>query len=52
MDVYDAAERYQKENKAVIILAGKDYGSGNYPTTYIRNVLTFHFSRFKQRLGS
>ena len=30
MDVYDAAERYQRERKAVIILAGKDYGSGNY----------------------
>ena len=29
MDVYDAAERYQKEETCVIILAGKDYGSGS-----------------------
>ncbi|ESP05520.1 hypothetical protein LOTGIDRAFT_181349 [Lottia gigantea] len=29
MDVFDAAERYQKENKQVIILAGKEYGSGS-----------------------
>ena len=29
MDVFDAAERYHKENKPVIILAGKEYGSGS-----------------------
>lgn len=29
MDVYDAAERYRKENNPVIILAGKDYGCGS-----------------------
>ena len=29
MDVYDAAERYRKEEASVIILAGKDYGSGS-----------------------
>uniref|UniRef100_A0A914ZE16 Cytoplasmic aconitate hydratase n=1 Tax=Parascaris univalens TaxID=6257 RepID=A0A914ZE16_PARUN len=29
MDVYDAAERYRKENKPVIILAGKEYGCGS-----------------------
>ena len=28
MDVFDAAERYHKENISMIILAGKDYGSG------------------------
>lgn len=30
MDVFDAAERYGKENRSMIILAGKDYGSGKY----------------------
>ena len=29
MDIYDAAERYIKEKTSVIILAGKDYGSGS-----------------------
>jgi len=29
MDIYDAAERYKKEGTALIILAGKDYGSGS-----------------------
>ncbi|XP_067652924.1 cytoplasmic aconitate hydratase-like isoform X1 [Haliotis asinina] len=29
MDVFDAAERYRKDNKTLIILAGKDYGSGS-----------------------
>ena len=29
MDIFDAAERYKKENKQVIILAGKEYGSGS-----------------------
>jgi len=29
MDIYDAAERYIKEGKQVIILAGKEYGSGS-----------------------
>ncbi|KAL5020392.1 hypothetical protein ScPMuIL_003284 [Solemya velum] len=29
MDVYDAAERYRNEKKQVIILAGKEYGSGS-----------------------
>ena len=29
MDVYDAAERYQRDNHQVIILAGKEYGSGS-----------------------
>ena len=28
MDVFDAAERYQKEGRSLIILAGRDYGSG------------------------
>ena len=28
MDVFDAAERYRSEGKSLIILAGKDYGSG------------------------
>ncbi|EDO44943.1 predicted protein [Nematostella vectensis] len=29
MDIFDAAERYQKEGRTTIILAGKDYGSGS-----------------------
>lgn len=28
MDVFDAAERYRNEGRALIILAGRDYGSG------------------------
>ncbi|GAB6032373.1 Aconitate hydratase mitochondrial [Chamberlinius hualienensis] len=29
MDIFDAAERYQKEGIPLIIIAGKDYGSGS-----------------------
>ncbi|CAG0894963.1 unnamed protein product [Darwinula stevensoni] len=29
MDVYEAAERYREEGRPLIILAGKDYGSGS-----------------------
>ena len=29
MDVFDAAERYRQEGRQLIILAGKDYGSGS-----------------------
>jgi aconitate hydratase len=29
MDVYDAAERYQQENVQLVLLVGKDYGSGS-----------------------
>jgi aconitate hydratase len=29
MDIFDAAERYIKEGKPLMILAGKDYGSGS-----------------------
>lgn len=29
MDVFDAAERYGKEGRSLIVLAGKDYGSGS-----------------------
>lgn len=29
MDVFDAAERYRQEGRKLIILAGKDYGSGS-----------------------
>ena len=29
MDVFDVAERYRNEGKQVIVLAGKDYGSGS-----------------------
>lgn len=29
MDVFEAAERYQRDGVPLIILAGKDYGSGN-----------------------
>jgi aconitate hydratase len=29
MDVYDAAMRYQQEGATLIVVAGKDYGSGS-----------------------
>lgn len=29
MDVYDAAQRYKEEGISLIVLAGKDYGSGS-----------------------
>ena len=29
MTIYDAAQRYQSENRSLIILAGKAYGSGS-----------------------
>ncbi|XP_053387379.1 cytoplasmic aconitate hydratase-like isoform X2 [Mercenaria mercenaria] len=29
MDIFDAAERYKSEGKPVVILAGKEYGSGS-----------------------
>ena len=29
MDVFDAAERYRQEGQQLIIIAGKDYGSGS-----------------------
>ena len=29
MDVFDAAMRYKKEGRDLIVLAGKDYGSGS-----------------------
>ncbi|WAR29558.1 ACOC-like protein [Mya arenaria] len=29
MDIFDAAERYKSEGKQVVILAGKEYGSGS-----------------------
>ena len=29
MDVYDVAMRYQRDGHSVIILAGKEYGSGS-----------------------
>lgn len=29
MDVFDAAERYREEGRPLIIVAGKDYGSGS-----------------------
>ena len=29
MDVFDAAERYRKDGRPLIVLAGKDYGSGS-----------------------
>lgn len=29
MDVYDAAAQYEKDSQPVIILAGKEYGSGS-----------------------
>lgn len=29
LDVFEAADRYQRDGIPLIILAGKDYGSGN-----------------------
>ena len=29
MDVFDASEHYKQEGRQLIILAGKDYGSGS-----------------------
>lgn len=29
MDIFDAAERYKKEKRALIVLAGKEYGTGS-----------------------
>lgn len=29
MDIFDASERYREEKRQLIILAGKDYGSGS-----------------------
>ena len=29
MDVFDAAEHYKEEGRQLIVLAGKDYGSGS-----------------------
>ena len=29
MDVFDAAERYHSEGQNLIVIAGKDYGSGS-----------------------
>ena len=29
MDVFDAAERYKQEGRQLIVMAGKDYGSGS-----------------------
>ena len=29
MDIFDAAQKYKEENNPVIVLAGKDYGSGS-----------------------
>ena len=29
MDIFDAADRYHQENRTLIILAGKEYGSGS-----------------------
>ena len=30
MDVFDAAERYKQEGRSLIVLAGKEYGSGKW----------------------
>lgn len=29
MDIFDAAERYQKDGKQLVIIGGKEYGSGS-----------------------
>ena len=29
MDIYDAAERYKLEGRSIVVIAGKDYGSGS-----------------------
>lgn len=50
-DVFEAAEHYQKEGIPLIILAGKDYGSGNSRDwvakgPYLLVKLIFHVSFF------
>ena len=49
MDVFDAAERYRQEGRQLIILAGKDYGSGSSrdwaakgPWMQVCNMVSFH----------
>jgi aconitate hydratase len=29
MDIFDAAERYRKERRNLIVIAGKEYGTGS-----------------------
>ena len=52
MDIYDAAARYVKNEHSLIILAGKDYGSGK--STFILVITTLyiiHSIRIKSWLG-
>lgn len=51
MDVFDAAERYKQDGRPLIVLAGKEYGSGMYCVGYSTGMLSFLFFRFQQRLG-
>ncbi len=57
MDVFDAAEKYRAEGRHLIVLSGKDYGSGRTPAKcrmvlhqYRISILT-QTRRFKSRLG-
>lgn len=53
MDVFDCADRYKKQNTPLIIIAGKDYGSGSsrdwaakgpYLLVGLNNILSIRFS--------
>ena len=53
MDVFDAAMRYKKEGRDLIVLAGKDYGSGSSrdwaakgPWMLVRPLLLYRFVTF------
>lgn len=54
MDIFDAAERYKSTSTPVIILAGKEYGSGSSrdwaakgPSLLVCFVLTGTFNKLK-----
>ncbi len=41
MDTYDAAKRYKNDDNSLVMLAGRDYGSGI-------NIITTSFSPMKK----
>uniref|UniRef100_A0A8C6UJC7 aconitate hydratase n=1 Tax=Neogobius melanostomus TaxID=47308 RepID=A0A8C6UJC7_9GOBI len=49
MDVFEAAERYQRDGVPLIILAGKDYGSGNSRDWGVRAVIAESFEKLHRR---
>ncbi|KAA8590293.1 hypothetical protein FQN60_014227 [Etheostoma spectabile] len=53
MDVFEAADRYQRDGIPLIILAGKDYGSGNSRDWGVRAVIAESFEKLhkKQLVG-